>query len=184
MRHLGRLSVLGAFGVACGVGGALGGVAGAQTPAQATDVCTLLRVKEVEKTLGQPVAAGTPSSRELPGTSGVEDRCTWETSAPNTGFLSDTRLQLVLSLQSNCAQPDPKGCFKSDKQLHESKHEEKDLKKIQGRQAFYVFTGEVEVLVGKRILNVHFNNFDTNMFGRKDFERRTVDAAKNAVKRL
>jgi hypothetical protein len=31
---------------------------------------------------------------------------------------------------------------------------------------------------------VHFNNFDTNMFGRTDFERRTVDAAKNAVKRL
>jgi hypothetical protein len=58
------------------------------------------------------------------------------------------------------------------------------LKRIRGREAFYVFTGEVEVLAGKRILNVHFNNFDTNMFGRKDFERRTVDAAKKAVKSL
>ena len=180
MRHLGRLSLLGMFGAV----GCLGGIAGAQTPAQATDVCTLLRAKEVEKTLGQPVAEGTPSSRELPASGGTEDRCTWETTAPNTGFLADTRLQLVLSLQSNCARPDPKGCFRSDKQLHESKHEEKDLKKIRGREAFYVFTGEVEVLTGKRILNAHFNNFDTNMFGRKDFERRTVDAATRAVKRL
>jgi hypothetical protein len=184
MRHLGRQSVLGVFGAVWCVGGALGGVASAQTPAQPTDVCTLLRVKEVEKTLGQPVAEGTPSSRELPGTGGVDDRCTWETTAPNTGFLNDTRLQLVLSIQSNCARPDPKGCFKSDKQLAQGKHEEKDLKKIRGREAFYIFTGEVEVLVGKRIVNVHFNNFDTNMFGRKDFERRTVDAATRAVKRL
>lgn len=184
MRHLGRLSVLGVFGVVCGVGGALGEVAGAQTPAQATDMCTLLRVKEVEKTLGQPVAEGTPSARELPGTAGVDDRCTWETTAPDTGFLRDTRLQLVLSVQSNCASPDPKGCFKGDRQVAKGKHEEKDLKKIRGHEAFYEFTGEVEVLVGKRILNVHFNNFDTNMFGRNDFERRTVDAAKLAVKRL
>jgi hypothetical protein len=64
------------------------------------------------------------------------------------------------------------------------KHEEKDLKKIGGNEAFYVFTGEVEVLVGARILNVHFNNFDTNMFSRKSFERRTVDAAKRAEKRM
>jgi len=172
------------FGVLCGVGGALGGVAGAQTAAQATDLCTLLRVKEVVKALGQPVAAGTPSSRELPGTAGVEDRCTWETIAPDTGFLRETRLQLVLAVQSNCASPDPKGCFKADKQVAKGKHEEKDLKKIRGREAFYVFTGEVEVLAGTRILNVHFNNFDTNMFGRKDFERRTVDAAELVVKRL
>ena len=40
------------------------------------------------------------------------------------------------------------------------------------------------MLAGKRILNVHFNNFNTNMFGRKSFERRTVDAAKLAEKRL
>jgi hypothetical protein len=57
------------------------------------------------------------------------------------------------------------------------------VKKL-GDDAFYVFTGEVEVRVGKRMLNVHFNNFDTNMFSRKDFQRRTVDAAKKAVKRL
>jgi hypothetical protein len=42
----------------------------------------------------------------------------------------------------------------------------------------------VEVRLGKRILNVHFNNFETNMFSRKDFQRRTVDAARKAVKRL
>jgi hypothetical protein len=184
MRRAGRLSLLGVFAVVSCVGGALGGVAGAQAAAQATDVCKILRGKEVEKTLGQAVAAGTPSSRELPGTGGVEDRCTWETSAPNTGILGDTRLQLVLSVQSNCARPDPKGCFKGDKQEAEGKHEEKDLKKIRGHEAFYVFTGEVEVLVGKRILNVHFNYFNTTMFGRKDFERRTVAAAKLAVKRL
>ena len=41
-----------------------------------------------------------------------------------------------------------------------------------------------EVLAGKRILNIHFNNFDTNMFGRKEFIRRSVDAAKRAEKRL
>ena len=158
--------------------------AGAQASQPTTDVCKLLRVKEVEKTLGQPVGEGAPSTRELPGTGGTEDRCTWETTAPDTGILRDTRLQLVVSLQSNCVRPDPKGCFKGDKRVAEGKHEEKDLKKIRGHDAFYVFTGKVEALVGKRILNVHFNNFDTNMFDRKDFERRTVDAAKKAVKRL
>ena len=42
----------------------------------------------------------------------------------------------------------------------------------------------MNVLVGQQILDVHFNNFDTNMFSRKSFERRTVDAAKRAVKRM
>jgi hypothetical protein len=161
-----------------------GGVAGAQTSQPATDVCSLLRVKEVSKTLGEPVGEGVPSARELPGTGGTEDSCTWETTEPNTGILEDTRLQLVLGLQSNCARPDPEGCFRSDKQQAESAHEEKDLKKIRGNEAFYVFTGEVEVLVDERILNVHFNNFDTNMFSRRQFERRTVDAAKKAVGRM
>ncbi len=90
----------------------------------------------------------------------------------------------MASLQSNCANPDPKACFKADKQVARGKHEEKDLKKIGGHEAFYEYTGEVEVLVGSRILNVHFNNFNTNMFSRKSFERRTVDAAKQAEKRL
>jgi hypothetical protein len=161
-----------------------GGVAGAQTSQPATDVCSLLRVKEVSKTLGQPVGDGAPSSEALPNNGGTEDRCTWETTEPNTGILEDTRLQLVLGVQSNCARPDPKGCFRSDKQQAESAHEEKDLKKIRGNEAFYVFTGEVEVLVGERILNVHFNYFDTTMFSRRQFERRTVDAAKKAVGRM
>jgi hypothetical protein len=159
-------------------------VAGAQAPEPSTNVCALLTVDEVGKALGQPVAVGTPSTRTLPGTGGIEEQCTWETQAPNTGVISDSRLQLVVSLQSNCARPDPKGCFRSDKQEAEADHEEKDLKKIGGNEAFYVFTGEVEVLVGERILNVHLNYFDTNMFSRKGFERRTVDAAKRAVKRL
>ena len=182
MRGAGGLLLLGA--VALGVCGGASAVAGAQTPDPAPDVCRLLTVSEVEKTLGQPVGEGTPSTRQLPGSSGTEDQCTWETQAPNTGILSDTRLSFVASVQSNCAQPDPKGCFKSDKQAAESKHEEKDLKKIGGNEAFYEFTGEVEVLVGRRILNVHFNYFDTNMFSRKSFERRSVAAAKLAVKRL
>jgi hypothetical protein len=182
MRRFGRLSLLGALALALVVGA--GGVAGAQDSQAPPDVCTLLTAKEVEKTIGQPGDPGAPSAQDLPPNGGAEDRCTWETTAPNTGFLSDTRLQLVLSVQSNCARPDPKGCFRGDKQEAEGEHEEKDLKKIRGREAFYLFTGEVEVLVGEQILNVHFNNFDTNMFGRKEFERRTVNAAKNAVKRL
>jgi hypothetical protein len=181
MRFSRALPVLGACALAVS---ALTGTSVAQTPEPATDVCTLLTVSEVSKTLGQPVGEGVASTSELPGTGGTEDRCTWETQAPNTGILSDTRLQFVASVQSNCARPDPKGCFRSDKQEAESDHEEKDLKKIRGNEAFYVFTGEVEVLVGQRILNVHFNYFDTNMFSRKSFERRTVDAAKRAVKRL
>jgi hypothetical protein len=180
MRLARAVSLLGALALA--VGGAA--AAGAQTPESTTDVCALLTVSEVGKTLGQPVVAGTRSARELPGSSGSEQQCTWETEAPNTGFLSDTKLQLVVSVQSSCARPDPKSCFKSDKQAAESKHEEKDLKKIIGNEAFYVFTGEVNVLVGQQILDVHFNNFDTNMFSRKSFERRTVDAAKRAVKRM
>jgi hypothetical protein len=87
----------------------------------------------------------------------------------------------VLSVQSNCARPDVKGCFRLDELDH--RDGAVDVKKL-GNEAFYVFTGEVEVRVGKRILNVHFNNFDTNMFSRKDFQHRTVDAAKKAVKRL
>jgi hypothetical protein len=181
MRRAGVLLLFGAVALGVGDGSV---VASAQTPEPASNVCALLTVGEVEKTLGQPVGEGTPSTRELPGSSGTEEQCTWETQAPNTGILSDTRLSFVASVQSNCAQPDPKGCFKSDKQAAESKHEEKDLKKIGGNDAFYEFTGEVEVLVGRQILNVQFNYFDTNMFSRKSFERRTVAAAKLAVKRL
>jgi hypothetical protein len=183
MRHARVVSVLGALALVLAVGGG-SAVAGAQAPEPTTDVCALLTVSEVGKTLGQPVGEGTPSARELAGTGGTEEQCTWETQAPNTGILSDTRLQFVVSVQSNCASPDPKGCFKGDKQVAKGKHEEKDLKKIQGHEAFYEFTGEVEVLVGQRILNVHFNYFDTNMFSRKSFERRTIAAAKLAVKRL
>jgi hypothetical protein len=157
---------------------------GAQAPEPTPEVCSLLTVEEVGKVLGQPVSEGVATTSELPSNGGTEDRCTWETTAPNTGILSDTRLQFVASLHSNCARPDPKGCFKDDKREAENDNEEKDLKKIRGNQAFYVFTGEVEVLVGPRILNVHFNYFDTNMLSRKSFEQRTVDAAKRAVKRL
>jgi hypothetical protein len=181
MRRAGVLLLFGAVALGVGDGSV---VASAQTPEPASNVCALLTVGEVEKTLGQPVGEGTPSTRELPGSSGTEEQCTWETQAPNTGILSDTRLSFVASVQSNCAQPDPKGCFKSDKQAAEGKHEEKDLKRIGGNEAFYEFTGEVEVLVGRQILNVHFNYFDTDMFSRKSFERRTVAAAKLAAKRL
>jgi hypothetical protein len=149
-----------------------------------TDVCKLLTVKEAAKTLGQPVGEGTPSTRELSGSQGTQDTCTWETQQADTGILSGTRLQLVASLQSKCADPDPKACFTADKRVARGKHEEKDLKKTGGHEAFYEFSGEVTVLVAPRILNVHFNNFNTNMFGRKIFERRTVDAAKRAEKRL
>jgi hypothetical protein len=164
--------------------GASTGTAGAQTTEGPIDVCTLLTVDEAAKTIGQPVGEGTPSSRELPSSQGTRDSCTWETQQADTGILSGTRLQLVASLQSNCANPDPKTCFTADKRVAQGKHEEKDLKKIGGHEAFYEYTGEVEVLVGPRILNVHFNNFNTNMFSRKSFERRTVDAAKRAEKRL
>ena len=121
---------------------------GAQTPEGPTDVCALLTVDEAAKTLGQPVGEGTPSTRELPGTQGTRDSCTWETQQADTGILSGTRLQLVASLQSNCANPDPKACFTADKRVAQGKHEEKDLKKIGGHEAFYEYTGEVEVLVG------------------------------------
>jgi hypothetical protein len=178
-----RVSVVLASVVALGVVGVASPV-GAQAPEPTSEVCSLLTVAEVGKALGQPVSEGVVTTRELPGNGGTEDRCTWETTAPNTGILSDTRLQFVASVQSNCASPDPKGCFKGDKQVAKGKHEEKDLKKIRGHEAFYEFTGEVEVLVGQQILKVHFNYFDTNMFSRRSFERRTVDAAKRAVKRL
>ena len=174
-------SFLGACALAVGAGT---GTAPAQTPDGPTDVCSLLTVDEAAKTLGQPVGDGTPSTRELPGTQGSRDSCTWETQQADTGILSGTRLELVASLQSNYADPDPKACFTADKRVAQGKHEEKDLKKIGGNEAFYVFTGEVEVLVGPRILNVHFNNFNTNMFSRMSFERRTVDAAKRAEMRL
>jgi hypothetical protein len=157
--------------------------AGAQAPDVPPDVCKLLTVKEVGKTLGQPVGEGAPSSRELSGSQGTRDSCTWETQQAGTGILGGTQLQLVASVQSNCS-PDAKSCFRSDKQIAEGKHDELDLKKIGGNEAFYVFAGEVEVLAGRRILDVHFNNFDTNMLGRKEFIRRTVDAAKRAEKRL
>jgi hypothetical protein len=178
MPRFGTLVVFGALAVDASLGGGVVGVGAAQA---ATDPCKLLRVREVEKTLGQAVAAGVPSSEELPGNGGSEVRCTWETTAPDTGFLGGTRLQLVASVQSNCARPDVKGCFRLDELDY--RDEAVDVKKL-GNDAFYVFTGEVQVRVGKRIVNVHFNNFDTNMFSRKDFQRRTVDAAKKAVKRL
>jgi hypothetical protein len=181
MRYSQAITFLGACALAVGAGPA---VVSAQTPDGPTDVCTLLTVDEAARTLGQPVGEGTPSTRELPGTQGTRDSCTWETQKADTGILSGTRLQLVASLQSNCANPDPKACFTADKRVAQGKHEEKDLKKIGGHEAFYEYTGEVEVLVGPRILNVHFNNFNTNMFSRKSFERRTVDAAKRAEKRL
>ena len=174
-------SLLGACALAVGAGA---GTSTAQTPEGPTDVCSLLTVDEAAKTLGQPVGEGTPSTRELPGTQGTRESCTWETQQADTGILSGTRLQLVASLQSNCANPDPKACYTADKRVAQGKHEEKDLKKIGGHEAFYEYIGEVEVLVGPRILNVHFNNFNTNMFSRKSFERRTVDAAKRAEKRL
>jgi hypothetical protein len=180
MRLVRANSYCGVVALAAGAGA---GISAAQTPDAASEVCTLLTAKEVEKTLGQPVGEGTPSTRELPSAQGTRDTCTRETQQADTGILSGTRLQLVASLQSNCT-PDAAACFKSDKQVAKGKHEEKDLKKIGGNEAFYVFTGEVEVLVGARILNVHFNNFDTNMFSRKSFERRTVDAAKRAEKRM
>jgi hypothetical protein len=181
MRFPQAMTFLGACALAVGAGA---GTATAQTPEGPTDVCALLTVDEVAKTIGQPVGEGTPSTRELSGSQGTRDSCTWETQQADTGILGGTRLQLVASLQSNCANPDPKACFKADKQVARGKHEEKDLKKISGHEAFYEYTGEVEVLVGSRILNVHFNNFNTNMFSRKSFERRTVDAAKQAEKRL
>ena len=181
MRLARASTFLGACALAVGTGSA---VVSAQTPEGPTDVCTLLTVDEAAKTIGQPVGEGTPSTRELPGTQGTRDSCTWETQKADTGILSGTRLQLVASLQSNCANPDPKACFTADKRVAQGKHEEKDLKKIGGHEAFYEYTGEVEVLVGSRFLNVHFNNFKTNMFSRKSFERRTVDAAKQAEKRL
>jgi hypothetical protein len=146
--------------------------AGAQSPDVPTDVCKLLTVKEAAKTLGQPVGEGTPSTRELTGSQGTQDTCTWETQQADTGILSGTRLQLVASLQSKCADPDPKACFTADKRVARGKHEEKDLKKTGGHEAFYVYAGEVEVLVGSRILSIQFNNFNTNMFSRKSFERR------------
>jgi hypothetical protein len=181
MRMRQAIPFLGACALAVG---ASTGTAGAQTTEGPIDVCTLLTVDEAAKTIGQPVGEGTPSSRELPSSQGTRDSCTWETQQADTGILSGTRLQLVASLQSNCANPDPKTCFTADKRVAQGKHEEKDLKKIGGHEAFYEYTGEVEVLVGPRILNVHFNNFNTNMFSRKSFERRTVDAAKRAEKRL
>jgi hypothetical protein len=181
MRMRQAIPLLGACAFAVGAGT---GTAGAQTTEGPIDVCTLLTVDEAAKTIGQPVGEGTPSSRELPSSQGTRDSCTWETQQADTGILSGTRLQLVASLQSNCANPDPKTCFTADKRVAQGKHEEKDLKKIGGHEAFYEYTGEVEVLVGPRILNVHFNNFNTNMFSRKSFERRTVDAAKRAEKRL
>jgi hypothetical protein len=180
MRYVRAVSFLGALALVLAVGGGGGALAGAHGP-EPTDVCTLLTVGEVGKALGQPVGEGTPSARELPGTGGSEEQCTWETQAPNTGILSDTRLQFVVSVQRARI---PRAASGPTSRRAESDHEEKDLKKIGGNEAFYVFTGEVEVLVGQRILNVHFNYFDTNMFSRRSFERRTVDAAKRAVKRL
>jgi hypothetical protein len=180
MRRLGR--VVFAIALALVVCGAFA-PAGAQSPDVPTDVCKLLTVKEAAKALGQPVGEGTPSTRELSGNQGTQDTCTWETQQADTGILGGTRLQLVASVQSNCT-PDAKSCFKADKQIATGKHEELDLKKIRGNETFYEFAGEVNVLIGQRILNVHFNNFNTNMFGRKEFIRRTVDAAKRAEKRL
>jgi hypothetical protein len=86
-----------------------------------------------------------------------------------------------VSVQSGCERPDPAACFESDEQ---SKRDESKPLKRPGDDAFYVFTGEVEVLVDDLIINVHFNSFDTDMYSRKAFERRTVQLAKKAVNRL
>jgi hypothetical protein len=103
-----RVSVVLASVVALGVVGVASPV-GAQAPEPTSEVCSLLTIEEVGKTLGQPVSEGVATTSELPGNGGTEDRCTWETAAPNTGILSDTRLQFVASVQSNCSSPDPKG---------------------------------------------------------------------------
>jgi hypothetical protein len=178
MRLPQAMTFLGACALAVGAGA---GTATAQTPEGPTDVCALLTVDEAAKTIGQPVSGGTPSTRELSGSQGTRDSCTWETQQADTGILGGLRPARRSTVELR--RPDPKACFKVDKQVARQRHEEKDLKDRR-YEAFYEYTGEVEVLVGSRILNGNCNNFNTNMFSRKSFERRTVDAAKQAEKRL
>lgn len=164
---------------------ALGG-AGRAAPTAAhgqetADPCELLTVREVEKALGEPVLDGQPEARELPGAGGHLDVCTWPTEDPTTGIVEGIPLSIVVTVQSGCASPDPAGCFESDEQ---SKRDESKPLARPGDDAFYVFTGEVEVLVDDLIVNVHFNSFATEMYSRKVFERRTVKLAKKAVGRL
>jgi hypothetical protein len=155
--------------------------AGADARGGPAEPCDLLTVREVEKALGEPVLDGQPEVRALPGTGGQVDVCTWPTEDPDTGVVEGIPLSIVVSVQSGCARPDPAGCFESDEQ---SKRDESKPIPRPGDDAFYVFTGEVEVLVDDLIVNVHFNSFDTEMYSRKAFERRTVKLAKKAVGRL
>ena len=146
----------------------------------AVDPCELLTVEEVEKALGQPVLDDQPDARDLPGTAGHRDTCTWPTEDPDSGIVEGIPLSIVVTVQSGC-QPDAAECFENDEQ---SKRDESKALRRPGDDAFYVFTGEVEVLVDDLIVNVHFNSFDTEMYSRKAFECRTVKLAKKAVGRL
>jgi len=161
---------------------ALVGVAdSAAAPRQETpDPCDLLTGGEVEKALGQPVLDGQPEARDLPGTAGHRDTCTWPTEDPDTGIVEGIPLSIVVSVQSGC-QPDAAECFESDEL---SKRDESKPLAGPGDGAFYVFTGEVESLADELIVNVHFNSVDTNMYSPKAFERRTVKLARKAVGRL
>lgn len=120
-------------------------------------------------------------ARTLPGTAGQSDTCTWSTEDPETGIIEGIPLAIVASVQSGCAYPDPEGCFEGDQQRESDST--KPLKKLSD-DAFYEFTGKVEVLVDDLILDVHFNSFNEGMLSRKEFERRTVKLAKKAVDRL
>ena len=178
MRRLGAVLIV--VAVASGLAGS-GGKDSAAAGGDPAQPCDLLTVREVEKALGQPVLDGQPEARELPGTAGHLDVCTWRTEDPNTGIVEGIPLSIVMTVQSGCASPDPAACFESDEQ---SKRDESKPLRAPGDDAFYVFTGEVEVLVDDLIVNVHFNSFDTDMYSRNAFERRTVKLAKKAVGRL
>ncbi len=178
MRRLGAALVV--VAVACALTG-LGDDEPAAAVGPSAEPCDFLTVPEVEKALGQPVLDGQLEARELPGTGGHLDVCTWPTEDPDTGIVEGVPLSIVVSVQSGCERPDPAGCFESDEQ---SKRDESKPLKGPGDDAFYVFTGEVEVLVDDLIVNVHFNSFDTEMYSRTAFERRTVKLAKKAVRRL
>jgi hypothetical protein len=159
------------------VGGGLPALARAQ---EAVDPCELLTRREVARALGEPVLDGQPEARDLPGTAGHRDTCTWPTEDPNSGVVEGIPLSIVVSVQTGC-QPDAASCFEGDEQRE--RDESKPLPGP-GDDAFYVFTGEVESLIDDMIVNVHFNSFDTNMYSRREFERRTVRLAKKAVRRV
>jgi hypothetical protein len=164
---------------------ALAGVAGigaASAGQDTTAACELLTTKEVEKALGEPVLDGVAEAGTLPGDAGEADTCTWSTEDPDTGIIESIPLAIVVIIQSGCA-PDAAECFENDELLERDFTDPKPLKKL-GDDAFYEFTGMVEVLVDDLILDVHFSSFDEKMFSRKEFERRTVKLAKKAVARL